>query len=74
MTMFLPKNYFDDSLDILNEYKNLTNAELKQVLYIEYAQQVFEDFEKLNVDEKVKIVKMVSEDVSDQLVTLYTLN
>ena len=74
MTMFLPKNYFDDSLDILNEYKNLTNAELQQVLYIEYAQQVFEDFEKLNVDEKVKIVKMVSEDVSDQLVTLYTLN
>lgn len=72
--MFLPKEYFTDSLDILNDYQEFTDAELKVELYNEYASQIFTGFDDLTDDEKKKVLALVEEDISGLILNLYTFN
>lgn len=70
--MFLTKEDFQDSIDIMETYEHInTESDIKPAMIEKYAREVFEDFEMMLDDDKEQVKKMIFDDI---YINLYNIN
>jgi hypothetical protein len=70
--MFLNKQSFDDSLRVLENYKESMNEDgLKLAIATDFAKDLFEDFESMKDDQKGEVLTMIMEDMA---VSIYSIH
>lgn len=70
--MFLTKEHFKESERIMQDYVDLsTEEEIKLAIAIDYARQMFEDFDTLNEDEKQEVLAMLLDEIPSNIYTIH---
>jgi len=70
--MFLSKHHFEESIRVISTYENLsTDIEIKNALAIDFAKELFENFDSMDKSEREDVVSMILEDMS---ISLYGIN
>lgn len=70
--MFLTKEDFQESIDLMETYENIsTEGDIKISTAEYYAREIFEDFDQMLDDSKQEIIEMIIEDIS---IRLYSIN
>lgn len=70
--MFLTKEDFEESIDMMEAYINITTeSDIKASEAEKYARKIFDDFDSLIEDNKKQIIEMIIEDIHTNL---YNIN
>jgi len=69
--MFLTKIDFEDSLQVIEAYEDLSSEETKMSIATDFARELFLNFESMEDKEKKEVLDMILEDMST---SLYVIN
>lgn len=64
--MFLTREDFHYSLDLIEAFENvLVIDDIKPDLAVNYARNVFEEFDRMSDEDQKKVIEMILEDMSE---------
>jgi hypothetical protein len=70
--MFLTKDDFITSLDVLNAYEEISGEQdISFVILEKYAKQLFDDYDHMSDADRDQIIEMLRQDIS---IKLYSIN
>jgi len=70
--MFLSKEDFEESINIMEAYEDLsTDDEIRNAVAIDFAKELFDNFESMGVTERAEVISMILEDMS---MSVYSIN